>query len=170
MAQAVARLAAAGDDVEAIAARIAALEISPVLTAHPTEARRRTILVALRRVYALLDDLDDARLTPAGDAELRRRLREEITVLWRTADLRVDRPTPLDEVRSAMVFFDATIFAAMPRLYRALDAALDRARRRPAAGGAPPPTRDGPEPGRRACRRSCAGARGSAATATAIPA
>jgi len=126
VAQAVARLAATGDDARAIAARIAALEISPVLTAHPTEARRRTILVALRRVYALLDNLDDARLTPAGDAEIRRRLREEITVLWRTADLRVDRPTPLDEVRSAMVFFDATIFAAMPRLYRALDAALDR--------------------------------------------
>jgi phosphoenolpyruvate carboxylase len=133
VAQAVARLAAAGDDAGAIAARIAGLEISPVLTAHPTEARRRTILVALRRIYALLDNLDDARLTPAGDAEIRRRLREEITVLWRTADLRVDRPTPLDEVRSAMVFFDATIFAAMPRLYRALDAALDRL-----DGSAPP--------------------------------
>ncbi len=126
VAEAVARLAAAGDDAGAIAARIGALEISPVLTAHPTEARRRTVLVALRRIYGLLDDLDDARLTPAGDAEIRRRLREEITVLWRTADLRVERPTPLDEVHSAMVFFDATIFAAMPLLYRALDAALDR--------------------------------------------
>jgi len=124
--EAVARLAAAGDAAAAIAARIEGLEISPVLTAHPTEARRRTILVALRRIYGLLDDLDDVRLTPAGDAEIRRRFREEITVLWRTADLRVERPTPLDEVRSAMVFFDATIFTVMPRLYRALDAALDR--------------------------------------------
>src|SRR3954451_10607366 len=44
------------------------LSISPVLTAHPTEARRRTLIVALRRVYNLLDTLDDPRLTPSEDA------------------------------------------------------------------------------------------------------
>ncbi len=126
VAAAVVRLAADGDDLDAVAARIAKLRVSPVLTAHPTEARRRTVLLALRRIYGLLDDLDDTRLTPAGDTDLRRRLREEITVLWRTADLRRERPTPLDEVRSAMVFFDATLFTTTPRLYRALDAALDR--------------------------------------------
>jgi phosphoenolpyruvate carboxylase len=81
MAEAVSRLATAGLDAGAIEARLAGLEIAPVLTAHPTEARRRTVLLALRRVYELLDELDDARLTPAGDAELRRRLREEITIL-----------------------------------------------------------------------------------------
>ncbi len=123
---AVARLAAAGDDLDAIAARIEGLRISPVLTAHPTEVRRRTVLLALRRIYVLVDGLDDTRLTPAGDAEIRRRLREEITILWRTADLRLERPTPLDEVRSAMVFFDATLFTTTPRLYRAIDGALDR--------------------------------------------
>lgn len=131
--EAVERLVAAGHDVASIARQVARLRISPVLTAHPTEARRRTVLLALRRTYALLDELDDPRLTPVGDGELRRRLREEITVLWRTADLRAGRPTPLDEVRSAMVFFDATLFAAAPRLYRRLDAALDRA----APGGRP---------------------------------
>ncbi len=126
VAAAVERLAAAGDDLASIEARLAGLRISPVLTAHPTEARRRTVLLALRRVYALVDGLDDPRLTPAGDAEIRRRLREEITVLWRTADLRAERPTPLDEIRSAMVFFDTTLFTTAPRLYRVLDAALDR--------------------------------------------
>jgi phosphoenolpyruvate carboxylase len=120
-----------------------------VLTAHPTEARRRTVLLALRRVYALLDDLDDARLTPAGDAELRRRLREEITVLWRTADLRQERPTPLDEVRSALVFFDTTLFTTTPRLYRALDAALDRlATGTPPGAAAPDAGRTGTRPPR----------------------
>ncbi|MDA8238004.1 MAG: phosphoenolpyruvate carboxylase [Chloroflexi bacterium] len=126
VAAAVERLVAAGDGAGAVAARVAGLHLAPVLTAHPTEARRRTVLLALRRVYALLDAFDDARLTPAEDADLRRRLREEVTVLWRTADLRLERPTPLDEVRSAMVFFDATLFAVTPRLYRAVDAALDR--------------------------------------------
>ncbi|HEV8516813.1 MAG TPA: phosphoenolpyruvate carboxylase [Candidatus Limnocylindrales bacterium] len=102
------------------------LLICPVLTAHPTEARRRTVLVALRRIAALLDPLDDPRLTPRQDMELRRRLREEITTLWLTAGLRAETPSPLDEVRSAMVFFDETLFLVAPRLYRALDAALDQ--------------------------------------------
>ena len=149
VAAAVVRLAAAGDDLDAFAARIAELRVSPVLTAHPTEARRRTVLLALRRIYGLLDDLDDARLTPAGDADLRRRLREEITVLWRTADLRRERPTPLDEVRSAMVFFDATLFTTTPRLYRALDAALDRlAPSLPRGAAAPDAGRTGTRPPR----------------------
>ena len=98
--------AVARSDPAGIDARLAALRLSPVLTAHPTEARRRTLLVALRRVYGLLDRLDDPRLTPGEDAELRRRLREELTILWRTSSLRSGRPSPLDEVRSAMVFFD----------------------------------------------------------------
>ncbi len=138
VADAVARLAAAGDDLESAQRRLANLRISPVLTAHPTEARRRTVLLALRRIYALVDGLDDPRLTSAGDAEIRRRLREEITVLWRTADLRAARPTPLDEVRSAMVFFDATLFTTTPRVYRVLDAALDRLAGPLSAGAAAP--------------------------------
>jgi phosphoenolpyruvate carboxylase len=119
-----------------IAGRMAGLRISPVMTAHPTEARRRTVLVALRRAYDLLDRLDDPRLTPADDTAVRRRLREEITLLWRTADLRQARPTPLDEVRSAMVFFDGTLFTATPDLYRAADGALDLADGSPARHGA----------------------------------
>ncbi len=138
VAAAVARLAAAGDDLDTLEATLAGIRISPVLTAHPTEARRRTVLLALRRIYGLVDELDDPRLTPAGDAEIRRRLREEITILWRTADLRGERPTPLDEVRSAMVFFDATLFTATPRVYRVLDAALDRLSGPPPAGAAAP--------------------------------
>ena len=112
------------DRLDALAAR---LRISPVLTAHPTEARRRTVLVALRRVAQLLDRLDDPRLTRGEDVDIRRRLREEITILWLTPGLRDEPPTPLDEVRSAMVFFDETLFTTVPRVYRALDAALDQA-------------------------------------------
>ncbi|MGZ8515155.1 MAG: phosphoenolpyruvate carboxylase [Candidatus Limnocylindrales bacterium] len=115
-----------GDLLEAIAH----LVISPVLTAHPTEARRRTVLVALRRCAVLLDRLDDPRLTPSQDREIRRRLREEITLLWRTSDLRLVAPTPLDEVRTGMAFFDATLFTLAPRLYRVLDEALDPVARR----------------------------------------
>ena len=105
------------------------LSIVPVLTAHPTEARRRTLLIALRRCAVLVERLDDPRLTPDEDAETRRRLREEITILWRTSDLRRDRPTPLDEVRTAMTFFDETLFRVAPQVYRALDRALEEVAR-----------------------------------------
>ncbi len=116
---------------EALAARSAAEEplrdllIDPVLTAHPTEARRRTLLVALRRVGRLLERLDDPRLGADEDTDIRRRLREEITILWRTAEVRAAPPTPFDEVRAGLTFFDESIFVAIPRLYRAVDGALD---------------------------------------------
>ncbi len=131
------------NDVE-LDALIARLEVSPVLTAHPTEARRRTTLVALRRCAILLARSDDPRLTPSEDRELRRKLREEITLLWRTSDLRIVSPAPLDEVRTAMAFFDATLFTVIPRLYRALDAALD-----PPTGRAPGPASDSGRTGTR---------------------
>ncbi len=126
VADAVGRLRRSGRSNADLDALVARLSVSPVLTAHPTEARRRTTLVALRRCAALLERLDDTRLTPSEDREVRRRLREEITLLWRTSDLRIVTPTPLDEVRTAMAFFDATLFTVVPRLYRALDGALDR--------------------------------------------
>ncbi len=103
------------------------LSIGLVLTAHPTEARRRTTLVALRRTFALIDRLDDPRLTPNEDLEIRRGLREEISLLWRTSALRTERPSPLDEVRTALLFFDETLFRVTPYLYRILDRTLDMA-------------------------------------------
>ena len=137
VADAIAGLRRLGRSDAELDALIARLEVSPVLTAHPTEARRRTTLVALRRCAILLARSDDPRLTPSEDREIRRRLREEITLLWRTSDLRIVSPAPLDEVRTAMAFFDATLFTVIPRLYRALDAALD-----PPTGRAPGPASD----------------------------
>ena len=82
---------------------------SPVLTAHPTEARRRTVLVALPRCGTLLERLDDPRLTPSQDRDVRRRLREEINSCLRTSHLKPCRP---DAARrsacTGMAFFDAT--------------------------------------------------------------
>ncbi len=129
MAAAIDRLVADGISPERIEALAGRLSVAPVLTAHPTEARRRTLLLALRRVARLVEGLDDPRLAPSDDRDLRRRLREEITLLWRTAELRSIAPSPLDEVRSAMVFFDETLFRITPMVVRELDAALDRADR-----------------------------------------
>ena len=117
---------APGDDPRRL---VEGLRITPVLTAHPTEARRRTLLLALRRVDRLLARLEDPDLPPSEDRDARRRLREEITLLWRTSDLRTVTPSPLDEVRTALAFFDETLFSVVPRVLRATDAALDAAAR-----------------------------------------
>jgi phosphoenolpyruvate carboxylase len=133
IAEAVVALRREGFDDAALDGLVSRLRIQPVLTAHPTEARRRTLLVALRRCALLIERFDDPRLTPSEDRDLRRRLREEITLLWRTADLRTVTPSPLDEVRTAMAAFDATLFTTLPRLVRSLDAALA-----PDTGARPP--------------------------------
>jgi phosphoenolpyruvate carboxylase len=105
-------------------AALARVRITPVFTAHPTEARRRTVLVALRRVAGLLEQLDDPRLSPSADRDVRRQLREEIAILWQTAELRRGAPSPIDEVRTAMVVFDETLYRLVPRLYGLVDTLL----------------------------------------------
>jgi phosphoenolpyruvate carboxylase len=106
--------------------------------AHPTEARRRAVTEALRRIGALLTSLDDGRLGASERAEIRRRLREEIDLLWRTSALRAVAMQPLDEVRAAMTAFDETLFRVVPALYRSLDRALSGPASGRVASAAPP--------------------------------
>ena len=116
---------------------LAGLRVHPVLTAHPTEARRRAVTEALRRISTLLSSLDDGRPGAGEDAETRRRLAEEIDLLWRTSALRVQAMQPLDEVRTAMAAFDETLFRVVPALYRSLDRALNGPESGHAAAAAP---------------------------------
>jgi phosphoenolpyruvate carboxylase len=103
---------------------LADLLIQPVLTAHPTESRRRAVVAAIARVGAQLEVLDDPRVSGREEREARRRLLEEIDTLWRTAQLRSTAMHPLDEVRSVMAIFDETLFRTVPEIYRDLDSAL----------------------------------------------
>jgi phosphoenolpyruvate carboxylase len=114
----------ASDGAEVLRRLIDRLEVNPVLTAHPTEARRRAVVDALRRVGEQVDRLDDPRLSSSEAADVRRRLLEEVSILWRTAQLRRERPSPLDEVRSVMSVFDESLFRLVPMVYRGLDHAL----------------------------------------------
>ncbi len=103
------------------ATRLKGLRFHPVLTAHPTEARRRAVASSIRRISELLAERDVLQPGTLGSSENDRRLLEEIDVLWRTSPLRTTRPTPLDEVRTAMNIFDQTLFEIVPRVYRLLD-------------------------------------------------
>ena len=160
-----------------LAELLAGLRVHLVLTAHPTEARRRAVVAALRRISGLLDVLDDQRAGAADHDEARRGLREQIDLLWRTSQLRVKAMDPIDEVRTVMTAFDETLFRVVPTVYRELDRALaDRrwptgrwpsARRWPT--GRWPIGRRPKRPGsarRRRCTLSCGSAAGWARTGT----
>ncbi len=120
LAAAYAQLAAEVGDDEA-RERLQRLEFRPVLTAHPTEARRRAVARAIRRIAALVSERDA--LKPGGVTlvENERRLLAEIDTLWRTSPLRATKPTVLDEVATVLDVFDATLADALPAVYRRLD-------------------------------------------------
>ena len=128
LSQAVDRIAAAGGSATEIADDIRHLGLRPVFTAHPTEAARRTVLSKLRRIAALLDDLDAARRSGDALAErgVRRRLGELIDLLWQTDELRIARPDVVDEAASAMYYFDALHRDAVPDTLEALRDELAR--------------------------------------------
>jgi phosphoenolpyruvate carboxylase len=103
---------------------LAAAEIHPVFTAHPTEARRRAVVTALTRISQELGRHDDPRLGDSERSDALRRVREEVATLWRSGLLREQRLDPLDEVRTTVAVFDETLFRLVPSLYRATAEAL----------------------------------------------
>jgi phosphoenolpyruvate carboxylase len=133
----------AGAGADGLAELLDRLEVTPVLTAHPTEARRRAVVDALLRIGVQVDRLDDPRLAASERDDVQRRLLEEITVLWRTDQLRRAPPTPLDEVRTVMSVFDQSLFLLVPTVYRELERALAGAPGGDGgeAGTRPPPLR-----------------------------
>ena len=87
-----------------------------VLTAHPTEAARRTVLAAHLRVSALLAELDDPLRAPTRQAEIEEALAEEITMLWQADEVRSRRPRVVDEIRNGHWFFEQSLIDAAERL------------------------------------------------------
>jgi phosphoenolpyruvate carboxylase len=117
LAEAFRRLREAGIDREALAAAADHVALELVLTAHPTEATRRTILQAQARLGALLAELD------AG-ADIVERAAEEITVLWQTDEVRPQRPRVVDEVRHGLWFFEQSLLDSAEELLDAYREAL----------------------------------------------
>src|SRR3954465_10559023 len=108
-------------DVAPLAAQ---LQIEHVLTAHPTEATRRSVLDHQWDVAALLDRLDDPRTGHARRRELTAELREVLTVWWQTDEVRRVRPRVEDEVRRNLFFFEAVLFDAVPAVLAEVEHAL----------------------------------------------
>ncbi|WP_277555142.1 phosphoenolpyruvate carboxylase [Halobaculum limi] len=86
------------------------VRVVPTFTAHPTEARRKTVKAKLRRVAEILRDLDERRLTDDELAGLEADLESEVETLWSTRQVRPRRPTPTDEARDVRWYLEHTLF------------------------------------------------------------
>ena len=122
--QALMEAAAAGVKAERVRSLLRSCLVEPVFTAHPTEARRRSVLFKLRRLSDLVEPLDDPRLTSHERLRLFDRIREEVTSLWLTEEVRGRVPRVLDEVRNGLYYFEESLWELVPRLYRELEEAL----------------------------------------------
>ncbi len=112
------RLASAGWSAERVRELLGKLDIEPTLTAHPTEARRRTVLEKQLEIARCVVRLREADLTPRERADAEARLERIVGLLLATDDVRSRRLDVPDEVRNGLYFLSTTIWETVPRLVR----------------------------------------------------
>ena len=117
------RLARAGVGAPDIAEMLSQAMISPVLTAHPTEVQRKSILDAERALAELLAQRD-ALSTPRELADNEALVRARVTQLWQTRMLRTAKLTVADEIENALSYYQSTFLRQIPKLYRDVENAL----------------------------------------------
>ena len=122
--EAVRLLAARGVTAERLAEMLEGAQIRLVLTAHPTEARRRTIIAKLARIFGVLRDLDERIMLPDETARARQLLAHTIEEVWYSEEVRATELTVLDEMRTSLVYLLSTFADVLPTLYRDLEDAV----------------------------------------------
>ena len=111
------RALAAGTGATRLAEFFADAQVRPVLTAHPTEVQRKSILDCQWKIARLLDERDRTELSPEEQAEHDEALRRAVLRLWQTRMLRQAKLSVMDEVNNALSFYDMTFLRELPRLY-----------------------------------------------------
>ncbi|MBF8747353.1 phosphoenolpyruvate carboxylase [Pseudomonas monteilii] len=119
-----ARLKQAGHGNDALARQLAKLDIQLVLTAHPTEVARRTLIQKYDAIAGQLAAQDHRDLTAAERQQVRERLRRLIAEAWHTEEIRRSRPTPVDEAKWGFAVIEHSLWQAVPNHLRKVDAAL----------------------------------------------
>ncbi|MBI2970377.1 MAG: phosphoenolpyruvate carboxylase [Gammaproteobacteria bacterium] len=123
-AQVFAEARSAGTPAEQVQALLEAARVVPTLTAHPTEAKRVTVLEIHRRIYLLLYELESTRWTDRERQRVLSSLRNEIDLLWLTGELRIEKPSVAQEVAWGLHFFEQTLFERVPETLERLEGAL----------------------------------------------
>ncbi|HYH10716.1 MAG TPA: phosphoenolpyruvate carboxylase [Thermomicrobiales bacterium] len=122
--QAVQSMVAAGIDAEQMQQLLNRAHVRLVLTAHPTEARRRTVIAKLARIFAIIRELDERHALPHEVNRAKGLLASTIAELWSSNELRGVSPTVIDEVRGVLVYLGSTLVQVIPLIYRDLEEAL----------------------------------------------
>jgi phosphoenolpyruvate carboxylase len=118
------RMKAAGISPDAMLASLNKVKVIPVFTAHPTEITRHTIRLKRRRLAAYLEHLDQL-LLPASEArEYESLILAEITALWQTDEVRLNKPTVRDEIHMGLDYFPMVLFETLPHLFAELEESL----------------------------------------------
>lgn len=105
---------------------LSGLRIRPVITAHPTESKRVTVLEKYRKIYLLLRELELPRWTERERTALINDLRDQIELVWMTGELHLEKPTVQHEVSRGLHFFDETLFDKAPEMLGLVDTALEK--------------------------------------------
>ena len=100
------------------------LHYRPVFTAHPTEAQRRTVMQLLQQIFTTVGGLDRIRLNKKEKERIFEKLVQQIQVLWKTEEVRLNKPTVEAEVINGLYYFKTSLFDAVPEVYRALEQAV----------------------------------------------
>ncbi|MBP3950840.1 phosphoenolpyruvate carboxylase [Bacillus suaedae] len=101
------------------------LSIELIITAHPTEATKRTVLEIQKRISIILQECDNPQLSKQKRKELDEELFNEVTALWQTDELRHRKPTVIDEVKNGLYYFDQTLFDVLPDIHQELEDQLE---------------------------------------------
>jgi phosphoenolpyruvate carboxylase len=118
-------LAARGIKPPEIKAWLADALVSPVLTAHPTEVQRKSVLDCEREIARLLAALEQSDLVPEEEAETQTTLQRSVLQLWQTAMLRLAKLRVIDEIENGLSFYRYTFLNEIPRLYCETERALN---------------------------------------------
>tara|TARA_B100001063_G_scaffold219094_1_gene222958 strand:+ start:936 stop:3737 length:2802 start_codon:yes stop_codon:yes gene_type:complete len=105
---------------------INSLHYAPVFTAHPTEAKRRSKLEAMRRIFNTILELQRYKGQSIKREELIEELQAEILILWRTDEVRLKKPTVIDEVENGLYYFRTSLFKSIPEVYKDMEKAIKR--------------------------------------------
>src|SRR6201987_5542614 len=125
LALALSHARAAGTSAADLRKFFATAQVSPVLTAHPTEVRRKSTIDREMEIAALLDRRERVQLTPEELAASDEQLRRAVLTLWQTNILRRTKLTGLDEVANGLSFYDSPFLHEVPRLHCALEDRLN---------------------------------------------
>ncbi|QCS52670.1 phosphoenolpyruvate carboxylase [Priestia flexa] len=124
--KAVSDLKNSGVTADVITKLLETLSLELIITAHPTEATRRSVLDIHKRIADILQAFEQKSVTKREREELEEQLFNEVMILWQTAELRDRKPRVMDEVANGLYYFDETLFEVLPHIHQELEDSLKR--------------------------------------------